>query len=502
VTSTHTEIELKFLVPSEARSAVLAEVTRGSATLERISLAAKYLDTADRRLARAGMAWRLRREGRRWVQTLKAAGANPLERFEHEVIRPGATHDLTAHAGTLAGDRLLEIVTRAGAEGVELGVRFATEIRRTARRVRTHGAVIEVAFDEGRLLAGQASLRVRELEFELVSGSPAAMLALAERWRQRFGLLYDPRSKAERGDLLAEGVAHPTVRRAQWPDFVKSATASQAFAAVVDECLAQLCLNAIGLCVGDPSLRVEHVHQMRVGIRRLRSALKCFEGWTAPAPPHLVEDLRALFAGLGACRDIDVLDSGVLADLARAGAPALTLGRAENGPSPAELIMSDSTQRLFLAWIAWRASVAPARAPGQVAPDHEATPRLSHLIARRLGRWHAQFAADWADFEQLDDERLHDLRKRIKRQRYGVEFFAPLLRRKPLERYLGALTAIQDRMGELNDLFAARSMFRALAVTDSKALFALGWIAARIDELRARAKPQLQALVKSKLPTR
>lgn len=493
MTVTNTEIELKFLVPSAARSAVLAEVTRGSAPLERISLAAKYLDTADRRLARAGMAWRLRREGRRWVQTLKAAGANPLERFEHEVIRPAASHDPTAHAGTPAGDRLLEIVVRAAAEGVELGVRFATEIRRTARRVRTRGAVIEVALDEGRLLAGQASLRVRELEFELVSGSPAAMLALAERWRQRFGLLYDPRSKAARGDLLAEGVARPTVRRAQWPELDRSATASQAFAAVVDECLAQLTLNAIGLCAGDPALRVEHVHQMRVGIRRLRSALRCFKGWTAPAPPHLVEDLRALFAGLGACRDIDVLDSGVLADLARAGAPALTLGRAENGPSPAELIMSDGTQRLLLAWIAWRASVAPVQ---------EATPRLSHLIDRRLGRWHAQFAADWADFEQLDDERLHDLRKRIKRQRYGVEFFAPLLRRKPLERYLGALTAIQDRMGELNDLFVARSMFRALAVTDSNALFALGWIAARIDELRARAKPELQALVKSKLPTR
>ena len=205
MTVTNTEIELKFLVPLAAHPAVLAELKRGTATIEKISLAAKYLDRPDRRLACAGMAWRLRREGRRWVQTLKAAGASPLERFEHEVIRPEATHDLTAHAGTLAGDRLLEIVAQAGAEGVELGVRFETEIRRTARRVRTRGAVIEVAFDEGRLLAGQASLRVTELEFELVSGSPAAMLALAERWRQRFGLLYDPRSKAERGDLLAEG---------------------------------------------------------------------------------------------------------------------------------------------------------------------------------------------------------------------------------------------------------------------------------------------------------
>jgi hypothetical protein len=56
-------------------------------------------------------------------------------------------------------------------------------------------------------------------------------------------------------------------------------------------------------------------------------------------------------------------------------------------------------------------------------------------------------------------------------------------------------------MGELNDLFVARSMFRALTVTDSNALFALGWIAARIDEVRALAKPELRALVRSKPPT-
>jgi inorganic triphosphatase YgiF len=67
-----TEIELKFLVPATARAGVGAEMSRGSTTLERISLAAMYLDTRDRRLAAAGLSWRLRREGRRWIQTLKA----------------------------------------------------------------------------------------------------------------------------------------------------------------------------------------------------------------------------------------------------------------------------------------------------------------------------------------------------------------------------------------------------------------------------------------------
>jgi inorganic triphosphatase YgiF len=147
-----TEIELKFRVPPRAKAALIAEMARGSGG-ERVSLAAAYLDTEDRRLTREGLAWRLRREGRRWVQTLKAPGAGALERFEHEVIRPDATHDAQAHAGTVAGDQLLRILRAAGTDGVDVGVVFRTAVRRTLRRIRTRGAVVEVAFDEGRLVS-------------------------------------------------------------------------------------------------------------------------------------------------------------------------------------------------------------------------------------------------------------------------------------------------------------------------------------------------------------
>ena len=170
------EVELKFLVPKPARAAIAAEMARGSATLERRTLAAVYLDTEDRRLARAGIAWRLRREGRRWIQTLKSGGANALERFEHEVIRPDASHDVDLHAGTPVGDELIAILRDAHADGVDVDVRFRTEVRRTARRIRTRGAVVEVALDEGRLLTSESSQRIREVEFELISGSPRSAL--------------------------------------------------------------------------------------------------------------------------------------------------------------------------------------------------------------------------------------------------------------------------------------------------------------------------------------
>ncbi len=522
-----TEVELKFLVPAAARADIATEMARGSATLERLTLAAKYLDTDDRRLAQAGIAWRLRREGRRWIQTVKAGGANALERFEHEVARPDASHDASKHAGTPVGDTLIALLRRARTDGVELGVRFQTEVRRTTRRVRTRGAIVEVAFDEGRLLSAGSTQRIRELEFELIAGSPVAMLALAERWRKRFGLIYDPRSKAERGDRLAEGSPFPPLRKASQPRFSGDATAGEAFGAVLDECLAQITRNAIGLLEGDPAQLVEHVHQLRVGIRRILSALRSFRG-LAPSPPaDLVEGFRTLFATLGMARDTDVLNSGVAAELARFGAPPLTLPVGASGLDPVAAVRATDAQRTFLAWIAWRAGLAQApdkaveavvaqlqgedahptgqasRAESEVNhPPRINAPTFHRNAERRLRRWHQRIIVDWNAFDELDEAGLHALRKRIKRQRYAVEFFASVLRRRKVERYLSALTLIQDRMGELNDLFVARDRYQSLVASDPTAWFALGWLAARVAAVRGLAKPKLGRLAKVGPPSK
>lgn len=497
------EIELKFLVPSSSRAALAAEMARGSATLERRTLAAMYLDTPDRRLARAGIAWRLRREGRRWIQTVKAAGASALERFEHEVIRPDASWDVTAHAATTVGDQLLEILGDAHDDGLEVGVRFRTEVRRIARRVRTRGAVVEIAFDEGRVLAGEARERIREVEFELISGSARAMVKLAERWRHRFGLVYDPRSKAERGDRLSDGSSFPPVRKARRPEYSDQATATEALGLVLDECLAQITRNAIGLIEGDPGSRIDHVHQMRVGIRRLRSALRSFEDWTPAPPDALVDGLRALFTTLGESRDSDVLDTGVAMELARLGAPQLKVQTGAPGPDPVEAVRADAAQHLFVGWIEWRTGLLepPASPPTDTPADETDAKTFHRNVERRLRRWHRRITADSKAFDDLDEERLHSLRKRIKRQRYAVEFFAPILARRKVARYLEPLSVIQDRMGELNDLFVARTHYQNIVASEPAAWFALGWLAARIEEVRALAKPELERLAKTDPPT-
>ena len=81
---------MKFQVPVARRAALAKAVA--TATARRVSLRARYFDTADRRLGGAGLALRVRKEGRRWVQTLKGAGDGIWQRLEHEVplhVTPG-----------------------------------------------------------------------------------------------------------------------------------------------------------------------------------------------------------------------------------------------------------------------------------------------------------------------------------------------------------------------------------------------------------------------------
>ena len=198
-----TETELKFQIPAAARAALRAEVEAAGG--QPLRLQARYFDTAERALAAAGMALRLRREGERWVQTLKGRGDGVMQRLEHEVVLDGSEPprlDLSRHDGTPAGAAL----RRALGDAVPQPT-FETDVHRTVLRLQQADALIELALDEGALRAGAAVAELCELEYELLQGPVPALLALAGEGVLRHGLWLDVRSKAERGERLARGIA-------------------------------------------------------------------------------------------------------------------------------------------------------------------------------------------------------------------------------------------------------------------------------------------------------
>ena len=111
------EIELKFQIPALALSAVQAELTAlDGGHHAPLRLRAAYFDTPERALAHAHMALRVRQEGRRWVQTLKAGGSNTMMRLEDNQpakapkARQAVVADLARHLGTPAETALRTVL--------------------------------------------------------------------------------------------------------------------------------------------------------------------------------------------------------------------------------------------------------------------------------------------------------------------------------------------------------------------------------------------------------
>lgn len=489
------EIELKFQVPSAARAAVRRAVATASA--QRVRLQARYFDTPDGRLAAAGLALRLRKEGRHWVQTLKSRGDGLMQRGEHEVALPAGREapplDLARHAGTAAGTALAQALGDGAATLME---RFATDIRRTRRRVRMAGGVVaELALDEGEIRAGAARLPVCELEFELLDGVPAALPVLAGRWVQRHGLWLDPRSKAERGERLAHAVTTVPPVKANPPRLAPSMTGAAALRAMLASALNQVLGNACELAdgLGTP----EHLHQCRVGLRRLRCALRDFgrlAGADAPAAsPAWQEQVRALFVQLGAVRDRDALRESLLPLLAAAGAPLPELPSMDGAAAdPGAVMRERSCNRLWLDVLSYVHATAAAREEVAAATP---LPEQLRAILRKLYR---RVAADAPGFEGLDDAAQHRTRKRLKRLRYGAEFCASLYPPKTVARSLALLRPAQDALGEANDLVVARALFEQQVASDPRAWFVLGWLAGRRPAVQAQCSTALARIARRK----
>ncbi|ATA57462.1 inorganic triphosphatase [Variovorax boronicumulans] len=496
------EIEFKFCIPAGRLKAVEAALRRG--TVVRTRLQARYFDTADQRLVADGMVLRLRKEGRRWVQTVKAAGDNALHRLEHNVdLGTGAATpaiDPARHAGTPVGERLARLLQESDGGAVPLVERQSTDIVRLTRDLRVSGpggAVVEMALDVGKVVAhagtpAQRASPVCELELELKSGDVQGLVALARRWSQQHGLWFSTVSKAERGmRLLAELETVPAVK-AEAPRFPTHGLDGRAIQqAIVASCLAQMLPNASEIAAG--STDEEQIHQLRIGIRRLRTALRELAGLDADASrfdaagwePPLVDAFRAL----GELRDREQVVKLAQPRLREAGAPEVEplVGDASDAaaapaPTPGDIVRAAAFQDVLVSLIGFTAV-----APESTGPAPLAAHAALQLLRERLQRLHKQAVRDGRRFESLATEHQHRARKRLKRLRYLAEFAAPLFaeaeggkkKKDAAERYLKALRPAQDALGAFNDEAVALALYREVASRDPRAWFAVGWFSAR-----------------------
>lgn len=445
------EFELKILLDEDGEARLraapaLRELRAGRpATRKLVSV---YYDTPGRTLRAAGIALRLRRSGRRWVQTVKrgrgrmAAGLSTPE--ESEAPAPGGRPDLE-----LVEPRALREAVAAAIGGEALAPVFETRFRRTSQLLAVSGGEVELAIDSGEIVAGERSATLREAELELKSGKPEAVSAAGQALFTGGPVRFAARSKAERGYALAAGEAAVlplAPRRARKLAVEGDMPAGEAASAILSECLDQIAAN-MALIAGsdDPG----GPHQLRVGLRRLRSALSALRRRVRRARA-LAAAARDLAAAVGALRDIDVLRGELLAPLG-GGEDIAALDRAlarRVGPAReilrATLKGPDATRFLFETGTA-----AVAAKPGKRT--------AREAFARALDkRWSA--VTELGDrMEGLDMEARHVLRKRLKKLRYPAEFARGMYAADAAS-FLEALRWLQNAFGALNDLATAEDM--------------------------------------------
>ena len=216
---------------------------------------------------KARFALRVRKTDLGFVQTIKGDGP-------WRAVRPsgmgaadrGASPDLSAIAGTP-----IEPLLKGGA-GERLRPLFQTRIERGFYHVESNGSEIEVAVDRGEIEAAKSWSPVHEVELELKKGDPAELFAVARRLAASVPLRLAVKTKAERGYELAMGAA-PEAEKATRLHLDGGLTCRQAFRAIGQNCLRQIIVNERGMCAGDAS----SLHQMRIGLRRIRAAIVAFE---------------------------------------------------------------------------------------------------------------------------------------------------------------------------------------------------------------------------------
>ena len=478
-----TELELRLHVP-EAALASLRDALRAHGARTQ-HLRAHYFDTGSGRLARAHISLRLRLEGRHWVQTLKAEGQGIAHRMEHEVRVAGAPSrlplvDPQRHADSDAGKVLAASLQSAPNGG--LVDRFATDVQRLACRIADgRGGLIEVALDQGEVRAGERALPIAELELEHLSGPTQGVFDLAIAWIEHGGLWLSAATKSERGERLLQVRRAAPAARAQQPQLAHRCDGSTVMRALLQATLAQVVANAG--TIADGSEDADTIHQLRVGLRRLRTVLRELSALSPAIQPEWDSVLSAAFGRLGQRRDRDVVAAAVRPLLEAAAAPLLAWSAPER-VDPVAVVRDARLQATLVSILA----LAHADAASFAALGPEAARRL---LVERLDDLHRKVERDGRRFEKLALDHQHRVRKRLKRLRYLAELTASLWPGQAVQAYLKRMNAAQDALGHHNDVAVAAAAFNADAREHPAAWFAAGYLQAHLAVTARAARKEL-----------
>lgn len=260
----------------------------------------------------------------------------------------------------------------------------------------------------------------------------------------------------------------------------------QGFRLIFRNCLQQIVANQAGVVRADDP---ESIHQMRIGLRHLRSALRLFAKWVR-ITPALRQELRWINDALGTARDADVLTYDILPKLF-AGCPAepalqplmqaafsiATSNRKLAGAAVDSLRFRQLISELS-AWLDaghWQETTDDQTSSDFSKPLR---PRAARMLAKR----HKSLLERGRQLQTGTTEERHRIRIAAKNLRNATEFFRSMYSPRSARRYIRRLTALQNSLGALNDAAVADQLLRRIEHDSPElatgAAFARGYLGA------------------------
>ena len=485
------EIELKAALPPADLNRIGRSLARRATAGGTRFLVTRYFDTSDRVLEAAGIAWRLRSSpGTPVIQSIKA-GRKALGGFqsseECEAVIGGTRPDLGAIPDSALSARLRALIA-----GRPLVPKFETRVRRRICRLAVPGGEVEVAIDRGQIRAGRRREPICEIEFELKAGSPEILFALASQWLGRAPARLVLPNKAERGAALASGTPlAPAVLSSKPIDARRGLPAGERFEQHLSRFAEAVAANLhLTLSAGEP----EGPHQLRVALRRLRTALRLHR---PILDRGLADDLSIAARDMGRIvsplRDADVVAGGLL--IPRADpmlAAALGQWQEEVRVAVRQQLREAAATGLAIRLLSlavlggWQ---RPGRRHRLLLPHEE-------VVRPGIERLWARIAHAGNRLAGLSPEARHQFRKDLKKFRYALEQISSDATPTGLGMRLKRL--LED-LGNLNDLAVLEGFAPDLGPEANAALAKLKAglphaSTARRDQLLGRACRHWQAL--------
>jgi len=497
------EIELKLRLSTEdagrlRHDPLLASLTVSRPVTRRLFTA--YYDTPDLYLQKHQIALRLRHIGKKWIQSIKGGGDAALglhRRHEWESMVPTGQPDFSQ----ITDSSLIRLFEGAESRG-QLRVLFTTDFKRSTRMLRlVDGSEIEFSLDQGVIRAPADFTRgICEIELELKSGNAQALYQFALDILPTIPFRLENTSKAERGYRLAVD-SKPAPVKAMPVRLKPEMNPGEAFKAIAWNCLDHLQSNEAGMLQSEDP---EYLHQMRVALRRMRTARRVFaRAFDATVFASATPDLKWLARSLGTARDWDVFMSETLSEVKdyfheHGGISALQEDceqvRRNRGEVAREAIGSTRyTETMLRFGIGLYAETWLSLPDPQQSESRKV--RLEWPVKKfadnALSHGHEKLKKNYKRADRQDTEEVHALRIAVKEQRYTAEFFSDLYRRKKMKRYIKSLAALQETLGAMTDTAVTERLLNEAGMMEDKSGrsggggeceakgIVLGWIAQR-----------------------